>query len=90
FIVIACGYFVPPIARVVASMHDYHFLGLVFAYLVVMMLVIGEIWPLREEWAQADVGAVDMTPWQHAGKAGLILVLLVVSIYVAFADLSVL
>ena len=90
FLVIACGYFVPPAATVVASMHDFHFLGLVFAYLVIMMLVMGEIWPLKEEWMQVDVGAVDMTPWVHARKAGMVLLLLVVAIYVTFADLSVL
>jgi SSS family solute:Na+ symporter len=90
FLVIACGYFFPPAATVVASMHDFHFLGLVFAYLVVMMLVMGEIYPLKEEWVQVDVGAVDMTPWVHARKAGVVLLLLVVSIYITFADLSVL
>ena len=90
FLVIACGYFVPPAPTVVSSMHDFHFLGLVFAYLVVMMLVIGELRPLKDEWTQVDVRAVDMTPWVHARKAGLVLLLLVVDIYVSFADLSVL
>ncbi|MBT8120208.1 MAG: solute:sodium symporter family transporter [Gammaproteobacteria bacterium] len=90
FVVIACGYFLPAAASIVASMHDFHFLGLVFAYLVIMMLVMGEIWPLKDEWVQLDVKAVDMTPWIHAKKAGLVLVLLVLSIYITFADLSVL
>ncbi len=80
----------PPAAAVVASMNDFHFLGLVFAYLVVMMLVIGEIRPLKEEWVQEDVRAVDMTPWIHARKAGVVLLLLVVAIYASFADISVL
>jgi hypothetical protein len=31
-----------------------------------------------------------MTPWAHARKLGAILVLLVLTIYVVFADLSVL
>ena len=90
FLVIAIGYFVPPAASIVDSMHEFHFLGLVFAYLVVMMLVIGELRPLKGEWVQTDVRAVDMTPWVHARKAGLVLLLLVVAIYVSFADLSVL
>jgi SSS family solute:Na+ symporter len=90
FLVIACGYFVPPAALIVASMNDFHFLGVVFTYLVVMMLIIGEIWPLQDEWVQTDVRAVDMTPWVHARKAGLILLLLVLAIYITFADLSVL
>ncbi len=90
FTVIAIGYFVPAAATIVESIHDFHFLGLVFSYLVIMMLVIGEIWPLKEEWQQVDVKAVDMTPWIHAKKAGMILFLLVLTIYISFADLSVL
>jgi SSS family solute:Na+ symporter len=46
--------------------------------------------PLQEEWVQTDVRAVDMTPWVHARKSGLVLLLLVVAIYATFADLSVL
>ena len=90
FVTIACGYFVTPFARIVDSLHEFHFLGLVFSYLVVAMLVIGELRPLDNEWTQQDVGAVDLTPWKHARRMGLVLVALVISIYIAFADLSVL
>ena len=89
FLVIACGYFVPAAATIVASMHEFHFLGLVFIYLVVMMLIIGEIWPMKDEWQQLDVKAVNMTPWIHVKKASLILIIFVLSIYITFADLSV-
>ena len=40
FLAIAIGYFVPPFDRMVTAMHEYHFLGLVFACLVVLMLLI--------------------------------------------------
>ncbi len=90
FAVIAIGYFVPPFDRIVASMHEFHFLGIVFAYLVVMMLVIGELNPLAEEFVQQDVKAVDMSPWRHAKLSGGILLALVLTIYVVFADFSVL
>ena len=90
FTVIAVGYFFPPAAVIVDAMHEFHFLGLVFSWLVIMMLVIGEIRPRQEEWTQQDVGAVDMTPWPHAAKAGAVLLLMVISIYVVFADISVL
>jgi SSS family solute:Na+ symporter len=89
FTIIACGYFIPPFAKIVDSLHEYHFLGLVFACLVILMLVIGEIRPLKEEWTQEDVGAVDMTPWAHARKSGAVLALIVLTIYVVFADFSV-
>jgi SSS family solute:Na+ symporter len=90
FVIIAVGYFVPPFDQIVASLHEFHFLGIVFAYLVIYMLVMGEVSPLEQEFVQEDVGAVDMTPWKHARLVGGILVSIVLLIYVVFADFSVL
>ncbi|MFG0294433.1 MAG: solute:sodium symporter family transporter [Maioricimonas sp. JB045] len=90
FSIIAIGYFVPPFDRVVASMHEFQFLGVVFAWLLILMLIIGEIAPRETEFVQEDVGAVDMTPWKLAMPAGLILIAIVITIYVMFADFSVL
>ena len=88
--VIAIGYFVPPFNTVVESMHEFYFLGIVFAWLLVLMLVIGEIAPRETEFEQESVNAVDMKPWKHAKWAGMALIAIVISIYVAFADFSVL
>ncbi|TWU59929.1 putative symporter YidK [Rubripirellula tenax] len=90
FIVIATGYFVPPFDKIVASLHEFHFLGLVFSWLVIMQLVIGEIWPRETEFVQQDVGAVNMTPWRYAIPVGLVLIVIVISIYATFADFTVL
>jgi SSS family solute:Na+ symporter len=90
FLVIAIGYFVEPFKTVVDSLHEYHFLGIVFAWLLIMMLVIGELYPREEEFVQKDVGAVDMTPWRLVKPAGLLLIAIVFTIYAQFADFSVL
>jgi len=90
FAAIAVGYFVPPFSIIVTSLHEFHFLGLVFAWLLVLMLVIGEIAPQAKEFAQVDVGAVDMTPWRFVKPAGLALIAAVFTIYATFADFSVL
>jgi len=90
FIVIGAGYFIPPFDSIVSAMHEFHFLGLVFTYLVILMLVLGELRPRAEPWIQEDVNAVDMTPWKHARLAGLVLVVIVAGIYIYFADMSVL
>jgi len=90
FAAIAVGYFVPPFDKIVESMHPFQFLGVVFSWLIVMMLVIGEIRPRETEFVQEDVGAVDMTPWRHAKTAGWLLILTVFTIYATFADFSVL
>lgn len=90
FVVIAVGYFVSPFSLIVASLHEFHFLGLVFAWLLVLMLVIGEVWPQTTEFVQVDSGAVNMTPWRLAKPAGFLLIVAVFSIYVTFANFSVL
>ena len=90
FVLIAVGYFVPPFNTIVASMHEFHFLGSVFCWLVILMLVIGELYPSEKEFEQVDVKAVDMTPWWFSRWAGLILIALVITIYATFADFSVL
>ncbi len=90
FTVIAVGYFVPPFDGWVAAMHEFHFLGAVFALLVITMLVIGRLSPLPTPWVQVDVKAVDLTPWRRARLTGVILLVLVFAIYALFADFSVL
>ncbi len=90
FVVIAVGYFVSPFDTIVASVHDFHFLGMVFAWLVILMLVIGEVRPRETEFIQHDAKAVNMTPWRYATPAGIALIVIVIAIYVSFADFSVL
>jgi SSS family solute:Na+ symporter len=89
-LVIAIGYFVPPFNKIVAQMHEYHFLGLVFLYLIVTMLMIGETHPRETEFIQQDVKAVDMTPWRHAKLISGIIFAVIILIFVLFADFSVL
>ncbi len=88
--VIGIGYFVPPFSYVVESMHTFFFLGTLFCWLIVLMLVIGELRPRETEFTQQDVQAVDMTPWKLAPAVGMLLIAAVVSIYAYFADFSVL
>ncbi len=90
FTVIAIGYFVKPFDQIVASMHEFNFLGVVFAWLVILMLIIGEIRPMDKEFVQQDVKAVDMTPWRLAIPIGIALIISVIAIYYQFADFSVL
>lgn len=90
FLGIALGYFVHPFSAIVASLHEFHFLGLVFAWLLILMLVIGEVAPRETEFVQEDVQAVDMTAWKLAKPVGILLIAIVVTIYATFADFSVL
>lgn len=90
FVVIGLGYFVPPFDKVVESLHQFNFLGIVFSWLVILMLVIGEVRPRAQEFEQKFSGDVDMTPWKLTVPVGCILILIVLTIYIVFADFSVL
>ena len=89
-VIIAVGYFVPPFNAVVNSMQEFYFLGTVFMWLLIIMMVIGSISPRQEEWTQQDVKAVDLTPWPAARMVAIALAFLVLLIYACFADFSVL
>ncbi|MFH1496847.1 MAG: solute:sodium symporter family transporter [Verrucomicrobiota bacterium] len=85
FVVIAVGYFVPPFNGWVAAMNEFHFLGAVFAVLIVVMLAIRALAPRVTRWEQVHSGHLDMTPYKHARLVGCILIGLVLLIYAVFA-----
>ena len=90
FIMIGIGYFISPFDKMVEKMHEFHFLGAVFAVLVLAMLIIGKIMPRKEDFVQEDVKAVDINPWKYAKITGAILVIIVILIYAKYADFSIL
>ncbi|MEW4490828.1 solute:sodium symporter family transporter [Thalassoglobus sp. JC818] len=90
FIAICLGYFTPQGDAFVESLHTFHFLGLVFAGSVALMLVIGALKPRETPWEQQYSGDVDLTPWPLAKPVGIALILFVAAVYAYFADLSVL
>lgn len=86
-VVIALGYFVPGFASALseAGIHEFHFLGLVFALIVLLMLAIGVMMPRETPWLMVYTQEVDLTPWKGAKWASLVLFILVIGIYVIFA-----
>ena len=86
FAIVGLGNFLPPFTYIADTMGGFYFTGTVFAWLVIMMFVMGELWPTESEWVQEDVNAVDMTPWRYSGLAGTLLIACVIGIYAWFAD----
>jgi SSS family solute:Na+ symporter len=86
-IVIALGYFLPgkmsPMSLM--GMHEFHFLGVVFALLVTVMLAIGAAKPRATPWELTNSNTIDMTPWKNAKWASLGLIAIVLAIYIGFA-----
>lgn len=86
-VVIALGYFLPDAVSPMAllGIHEFHFLGVVFALLVIVMLAIGAAKPRSTPWELVSGNTIDMTPWKNAKWASLGLVVVVLAIYIAFA-----
>ena len=90
FISIAAGYFIPVLSKRVDAMHEFHFLGAVFAGLILLMLISRVVKPLDKPWEHKHSGHVDLTPWKWAMPMGIGLAVFVLALYIAFADFSVL
>ncbi len=86
-VIIPAGYFHPPFKEFLKEhgIHEYHFLGIVFALLVLVMNLIGWVRPRPEPWVLVSRNRIDLTPWKNAKWAATALALLVVGIYAAFA-----
>jgi SSS family solute:Na+ symporter len=65
----------------------FHYMGAVFLFLVVFQLALGQVGMKRDQpYVQKDAEAVDMTPWKPAPYVGGFLVMMVLAIYVYFAQ----
>jgi SSS family solute:Na+ symporter len=84
---IGAKYFIPGASDRVDGIfrYNFHYLGAVFAFLVIFMIGWGTIAPRSTPWKLATSTPIDMTPWKNAKWAGLILIILVIAIYAAFA-----
>ena len=92
-LVIAAGYFVLPNFKgcdIVGVMGEYHFVGVCFLFLIDAMLLIRLVAPRKTPHEFADAQAVSLVPWRGAWAAGIALVAVILAIYAAFADFSVL
>jgi SSS family solute:Na+ symporter len=66
----------------------FHYMGAVFASLVVLQLVLGQSMKRATPYVQQDAKVVDLTPWKYAKPVGAVLFLSVIVIYLALADFS--
>jgi SSS family solute:Na+ symporter len=87
-VALVLGYFVPPFSTLASNIHRFHFLGLVFACLVGLMIAVGAVRPRATAWVQTETRSVDMTPWRLAVPVSMAILVVVVAIYAAFADFS--
>ena len=92
-VLIAAGYFVlrgVPGCDLVGAMGEYHFVGACFLLLLDVMLLIRFVAPRKAPHEFADAKAVSLEPWKGAWAASAALILVILGVYAAFADFSVL
>lgn len=89
-VLVGLGYFAFDSGSGPFGLHEFHFLGVVFAALAALMLAFGTLLPLREPWRHEPTDEVDLTPWRPAKPVGIALCAVVFAIYAAFADFGML
>ena len=66
----------------------FHYMGAVFASLLILQFVLGQFMKRAEPFVQQDAKAVDLTPWKYAKPVGAALFISVIVIYLVLADFS--
>ncbi|WP_109098767.1 solute:sodium symporter family transporter [Aquimarina sp. AU58] len=65
--------------------HFLHVMAILFVLNIIIMLIIGRLYPRKEEYKQEYTKQVDITPWKYVKVAGGIICLLVIAVYVYFS-----
>ena len=68
------------------EVHFLHFLGFIFLLTVAIMLVISHFRPAVGRYRQVDTHAVELTPWRHARKLSIAIVVITIACYVLLAQ----
>lgn len=89
-LMLSLGYWVKPFSTWAAMIPKFHFMGVVFAALMIFQIVMSLVAPRSEAWKHEHSGDVDLTPWKWAKPVGIGIVVFVVALYLSLADFSVL
>lgn len=66
--------------------HFLHVMAILFTLNVLIMLLIGKIKPRTEAYEQVYTEQVDITPWKLVNQVGILITLIVIAIYIFFAN----
>lgn len=65
--------------------HFLHVMAILFILNVIIMLVIGKLYPRSEAFNLEFTKQVDITPWKHLKTVGISICIIVIGIYIYFA-----
>ncbi|WP_299219109.1 solute:sodium symporter family transporter [uncultured Aquimarina sp.] len=64
--------------------HFLHVMAILFVVNIIIMLIIGKLYPREEAYEQHYTKEVDITPWKYTKIVGAIVCLIVISTYIYF------
>jgi len=64
--------------------HFLHVMAILFVFNVILMLVIGKLYPREEAYEQVYTKQVDITPWKYVKVTGIIVCVIVIGTYMYF------
>jgi SSS family solute:Na+ symporter len=73
------------LVEVQAYPHFLDVMAILFTLNVIIMLVIGAIYPREEAYVQEYTEQVDITPWKYVKQAGIAICVIVIGVYIYFA-----
>jgi len=62
-----------------------HIMAILFVTNIIIMLIIGAIRPRKEPFVLEYTDQVSITPYKYVNQAGILICVIVISIYVYFA-----
>lgn len=65
--------------------HFLHVMAILFVLNVIIMLIIGKLYPRKEAFVLEFTKQVDITPWKHLKTVGIAICVIVIGIYVYFS-----
>ncbi|TYP74375.1 solute:sodium symporter family transporter [Aquimarina intermedia] len=64
--------------------HFLHVMAILFVVNILIMLIIGKLYPREEAYVQQYTKEVDITPWRYTKTVGAVICVIVIAIYVYF------
>ncbi|WP_338731715.1 solute:sodium symporter family transporter [Mangrovimonas cancribranchiae] len=65
--------------------HYLHVMAILFVCNIIVMLIIGKLFPRKEAYTDTFTQEVDITPWKYAKTVGVAITLIVIAIYIYFS-----
>lgn len=72
------------IIKAEAYPHFLHVMGILFVLNILIMLVIGKLYPKQDAYVPKITEEINITPWKYAKVIGIVITLLVLSTYLIF------